>query len=74
MNVRNKFHGAAAVLSDREYPVVIFRRLGGPPNRSAHNDYKEKSCIFIISNESRGVEACSSAKLQLTLKQRDECC
>lgn len=74
MNVRYKFHGATAVISDREYPVVIFRRLGGPPNRSAHNCEEEKPCLFIISNESRGVDACSSAKLQFILKQRDECC
>jgi hypothetical protein len=74
MKVRYKFHAPAAVLSDREYTVVIFRRLGVPPNRYAHNGDEEKSCVFIISNESRGVEACISAKLQLKLKQRDECC
>ena len=74
MKVRYKFHAPASVLPDREYPVVIFRRLGGPTNQSAHNGDEEKSCVFIISNESRGVEACSSAKLQLRLKQRDECC
>jgi len=74
MKVRYIFYAPVAVLSDREYSVVIFRRLGGSSNRSAHNGDEEKFYFFIISNESRGVEARSSAELQLKLKQRDECC
>jgi hypothetical protein len=66
MDISNTFHAPAAVVSERGYPAVIFRRLGGRTKYSAHNGDEEKvPPLVIFANESCCVEACGSSKLRL---------